>query len=117
MMNTVNESEFGCVGFWRRLGASIIDTVLVVVICFPLLTLIYGKEYWSSTQLVQGPADLLLNWVLPAVAVVLFWVYRQATPGKIAIGARIVDARTGGRPSPRPRIGRDFPHYVSKVPP
>ena len=83
MMNTVNESEFEYVGFWARLGASIIDTVLVVVICFPLLTLIYGKEYWSSTQLVQGPADLLLNWVLPAVAVVLFWVYRQATPGKI----------------------------------
>ena len=68
MMNTVNESEFEYVGFWARLGASIIDTVLVVVICFPLLTLIYGKAYWSSTQIVQGPADFLLNWVLPAVA-------------------------------------------------
>src|SRR4026209_2164182 len=106
MMNTVNESEFEYVGFWARLGASIIDTVLVVVICFPLLTLIYGKEYWPSTQLVQGPADLLLNWVLPAVAVVLFWVYRQATPGKIGIGARLADGRTGGGPGERADNGR-----------
>jgi len=112
----VNESEFEYVGFWARVGATIIDTVLVVVICFPLLTLIYGKEYWSSTQLVQGPADLLLNWVLPAVAVVLFWIYRQATPGKIAIGARIVDARTGGRPSTGQLIGRYFAYYVSILP-
>ena len=116
MMNTVNESEFEYVGFWARIGASIIDTVLVVVICFPLLTLIYGEEYWSSTQLVQGPADLLLNWVLPAVAVVLFWVYRQATPGKMAIGARIVDARTGARPSTGQLIGRYFAYYVSLLP-
>ena len=64
----------------------------------------------------QGPADLLLNWVLPAVAVVLFWVYRQATPGKIAIGARIVDARTGGRPSTGQLIGRYFAYYVSMLP-
>jgi uncharacterized RDD family membrane protein YckC len=112
----VNESEFEYVGFWARVGATIIDTVLVVVICFPLLTLIYGKEYWSSTQLVQGPADLLLNWVLPAVAVVLFWIYRQATPGKMAIGARIVDARTGGRPSTGQLIGRYFAYYVSILP-
>ncbi len=64
----------------------------------------------------QGPADFLLNWVLPAVAVVLFWVYRQATPGKIAIGARIVDARTGGRPSTGQLIGRYFAYYVSMLP-
>jgi uncharacterized RDD family membrane protein YckC len=115
-VNTVNEGEFEYVGFWARVGATIIDTVLIVVICFPLLTLIYGMGYWSSTELVQGPADLLLNWVLPAVAVVLFWVYRQATPGKMAVGARIVDARTGGHPSTGQFIGRYFAYYLSILP-
>jgi uncharacterized RDD family membrane protein YckC len=112
----IDEGEVEYVGFWPRLGATIIDSILVIVICYPLLTLIYGKQYWSSTALVQGPADLLLNWVLPAIAVVLFWVYRQATPGKMAIKARIVDARTGGRPSTAQLIGRYFAYYLSAIP-
>lgn len=114
-MNT-STSQPEYVGFWARVGASIIDTILVVVICFPLVTWIYGRDYWSSTALVQGPADFLINWVLPAVAVVLFWIYRQATPGKMAISARIVDARTGGRPSNAQLIGRYFAYYLSMLP-
>lgn len=112
----IDAGELEYVGFWPRLGATIIDSILVIVICYPLLTLIYGKQYWSSTALVQGPADLLLNWVLPAIAVVVFWVYRQATPGKMAIKARIVDARTGGRPSTAQLVGRYFAYYLSAIP-
>jgi uncharacterized RDD family membrane protein YckC len=74
------------VGFWARVGASLIDTVLVAVICWPVLTYIYGWQYWSSDAFIQGPLDFIVSWVLPAVAIVLFWVYRQATPGKMAIG-------------------------------
>ena len=48
--------------------------------------------------------------------VVLFWVYRQATPGKIAISARIVDAETGAKPSTRQLVGRYFGYYVSIIP-
>jgi uncharacterized RDD family membrane protein YckC len=69
-----------------------------------------------SERFIQGPADLLLNWVLPAVAVILFWNYRQATPGKMAIGARIVDAKTGGKPSTGQLIGRYFGYFVSSIP-
>jgi uncharacterized RDD family membrane protein YckC len=54
--------------------------------------------------------------VLPAVAVVLFWIYRQATPGKMAIGARIVDATTGGKPTTGQLIGRYLAYYVSTLP-
>ncbi len=104
------------VGFWPRVGASLIDTLLVGLICWPLVTWIYGGEYWLDTALVKGPADFLLTWVLPAVAVLLFWVYRQATPGKMAISARIVDAATGGPPSTRQLVGRYFAYYVSLLP-
>jgi uncharacterized RDD family membrane protein YckC len=112
----MNASQPEYVGFWARVGASIIDTILVMVICFPLVTWIYGRDYWSSTALVQGPADFLINWVLPAVAVLLFWIYRQATPGKMAISARIVDAQTGGRPSNGQLVGRYFAYYLSMLP-
>jgi uncharacterized RDD family membrane protein YckC len=104
------------VGFWLRVGAALIDSLLVAIICFPLATWIYGWGYWTVGTLIQGPADVFINWVLPAVAILLFWIYRQATPGKIAIGARIVDAETGAAPSTRQLIGRYLGYYVSILP-
>ena len=104
------------VGFWPRVGASLIDTLLVAILCLPLVSWIYGSDYWTNPALVQGPADFLISWVFPAVAIVLFWLYRQATPGKMAISARIVDARTGGKPSIGQLIGRYLGYFVSTVP-
>jgi uncharacterized RDD family membrane protein YckC len=108
--------ELEYVGFWARVGAALIDTLLVLIVCAPLVTFVYGRTYWTSAALLQGPADFLINWLLPAIAVVVFWIYRQATPGKIAIGARIVDAETGGKPSTRQLIVRYLGYYVSMLP-
>ena len=80
------------VGFWARLGATFLDAVLILVITYPLIFIIYGDEYFSSDDILQGPADFFISYILPAVAVIWFWYARQATPGKLAIGARIVDA-------------------------
>jgi len=113
---STNSDHLKYVGFWARVGASLIDTVLVAVICWPILTYIYGWQYWSSDAFIQGPLDFIVGWVLPAVAIVLFWVYRQATPGKMAIGARIVDAQTGGPPSTRQLVMRYLGYYVSTIP-
>jgi uncharacterized RDD family membrane protein YckC len=106
------------VGFWARVGAAIIDTILILLICAPLVTWIYGPSYWMGAGgwFIVGPGDFIVNWLLPAVAVILFWVYRQATPGKMAIGAKIVDAATGGKPSLGQLIGRYFAYYVSIIP-
>ena len=113
----MNEPQHEYVGFWARVGAAIIDTILMLIIVGPLLTMIYGRDYWlREGVLIAGPADFLLNWLLPAVAVILFWVYRQATPGKMAIRAKIVDARTGGKPSTGQLVGRYLAYYVSIIP-
>lgn len=103
-------------GFWIRVWAALIDTVLVCLVIIPVLGVVYGREYWSSDQLIQGPVDFLLSWIAPAVAVVLFWVARQATPGKMAISARIVDAKTGGKPTTGQLIGRYFGYFVAMIP-
>jgi uncharacterized RDD family membrane protein YckC len=112
----VDDNDVEYVGFWARVGASVIDSILAGVIIVPILTAVYGKAYWSSESLIQGPVDFLVSWVLPAIAVILFWMARQATPGKMVIGARIVDAKTGERPSTGQLIGRYFGYYVSMIP-
>ena len=112
----MDTTELEYAGFWIRVWASVIDSFLVILFIYPVLTAVYGFAYWESSSFVQGPIDFLLSWVAPAVAVVLFWVYRQATPGKIAVGAQIVDAKTGGKPSTQQLLIRYVGYYVSTVP-
>ncbi len=76
----------------------------------------YGESYWASESLIQGPMDFLLTWVLPAVAVIVFWVLKQATPGKMAVSAKIVDVKTGNAASTGQLIGRYLAYYLSLLP-
>jgi len=113
----MKEGEFEYAGFWVRVVATLIDTVLLVVITFPLLISIYGWAYFDeSTGFIADPMDFLISWVFPAIAIILFWIYKQATPGKMAVSARIVDAATGRHPSTGQFIGRYFAYYVSIIP-
>lgn len=75
------------VGFWARVGAAIIDTILFLVICAPLVTWVYGRDYWLDPErfgFIAGPADILINW--------------------------------GGKPSTGQLIGRYLAYYVSILP-
>ena len=103
-------------GFWIRVWASVIDTVLLGFIIIPFLLAIYGMDYLESESLIQGPADFLLSYVLPAVAVIVFWAYKSATPGKIAVSIKIVDAQSGELPSTAQCIGRYFAYFISIFP-
>jgi len=103
-------------GFWIRVWASIIDTVLLVFVTSPILLFIYGKEYFDSGIVIQGAADFLLTQVFPTIAVIVFWIYKSATPGKMAISAKIVDAKSGGNPSTAQCIGRYFAYFISILP-
>jgi uncharacterized RDD family membrane protein YckC len=103
-------------GFWIRTGAAIIDSVLVLIIIAPILTAIYGAQYWLDESLIKGFWDVLINFVLPAIAITVFWIYKSATPGKMATKLTIVDAKTGGKPTTAQFILRYFGYYVSMVP-
>jgi uncharacterized RDD family membrane protein YckC len=110
----MSEPEYG--GFWIRVGASIIDTVLVLAITWPLLRLVYGPQYWENDVFSLGPLDTLISYVLPALAVIVFWIHKSATPGKMLLGLTIVDAKTGKVPSRAQFIGRYFAYYASMIP-
>jgi uncharacterized RDD family membrane protein YckC len=122
-------------GFWVRFAASVIDTILVSAVIGPLMIAAYGRGYFQPyidflrsgqvdllTRLVafadaseqySGTASNLINWVVPAVVILLFWVARQATPGKMVFRIRIADATTLQKPSVGQDIGRYLGYFVS----
>ena len=105
-------------GFWIRVGAAFIDTILMFIIFIPLLLWIYGgEELLARAQSGDwGITYYLIVYVLPAIAVILFWVAKQATPGKMALSLIIVDARTLGPISSGKALGRYLAYYVSSIP-
>lgn len=83
------------VGFWKRFIAALIDLMILVVIIGPIEWAIYGGDYFQLLLLGKTLAvDLWVQLVIPLVALILFWRYTKATPGLLAISARIVDAKT-----------------------
>jgi uncharacterized RDD family membrane protein YckC len=82
------------VGFWARLIATIIDTILLII---PLLVPI-------------------LDVIVAVVYTFVFWINWQATPGKMAFKAKIVDAQTLGKPTTKQFIGRYFAYILSTIP-
>ena len=117
MTENVNQGGPEYVGFWKRVFASLIDVLVLLAVIVPLLLAIYGRQYFSRAEGgYVGIWDFLIQVVLPAIAVILFWRYRGATPGKMLISAKIVDARNFGRPSTGQLIGRYFAYIVSSIP-
>ncbi|MBL1379403.1 RDD family protein [Zobellella iuensis] len=112
----MQSDELEYVGFWPRFGASLIDSILLGIIIWPILIVFYGESYWVSERFILGPVDFLVSWVFPAVAAILFWVAKQATPGKMAVSAKIVDAKTGNAATAGQLIGRYFAYYLSLIP-
>lgn len=108
--------ELEYVGFWARVGAALIDTLMLLIITLPLTYLVYGNLSDPLGRYVRGPMDLLINFVLPAVVIVWLWSLLQATPGKMAMSAKIVDADSGAPPSLRQWLIRYLGYFVSTIP-
>ena len=111
--NSFSQVEYA--GFWVRFLASVLDSVLLVLILAPLLMLFYGPRILFAAES-PGFAYNLINYGLPIIAVIIFWQYRSATPGKIMMGIYIVDEITLGQPSVGRLVLRYFGYYVSILP-
>jgi uncharacterized RDD family membrane protein YckC len=98
------------VGFWARVGASLIDSIATLGLIVVLSALFFRSNDTSSL------ADFTLSWIVPAIAVLVFWFARGATPGKMVINAVIVDANTLLQPTNGQLVGRYLGYFVSTVP-
>lgn len=109
-------SEQQYAGFWIRVIASIIDTILLAIV---LLVIVF--PLYSAGLITDNPEDLdvvgiFLNYVIPPILVIVFWRYKSATPGKLITHISIVDAETGGKPSFGQFIIRYIAYYISATP-
>lgn len=98
-------------GFWVRFWATLIDSVLLLLIITPILMRIYDNDYLLSAGVIHGVWDLILNYLAPFIVVILFWIYKSATPGKMALKLTIINAKTGGKPS----TGQFFVRYLGYI--
>jgi len=103
-------------GFWIRVGASLIDSVVFLLVFAIPLTVIYGTNYWVQEVTTSGSWDVLIRYIAPVVITVWFWKKYLGTPGKMILRLRVVDAKTGQALSTPQAIGRYLGYYVSAIP-
>ncbi|KEQ17661.1 RDD family protein [Endozoicomonas numazuensis] len=104
-------------GFLDRFWATMIDTLILMVITLPLTMIIYGNQITiAGSRQLLGPWDIIINWLFPALAVVLFWHYKSATPGKMIITMKVVDEKTGLAPALSQSVIRYLSYFISIVP-
>ena len=126
-METDEKQPFGddwkYAGFWVRMFASMVDSILIAFITVPLLIMIYGTQYFVGTDdpevpvvWFEGPDEILIIDIFFIIVCILFWIYKSATPGKMVVHAKIVDAKTGQPPSAVRCIVRYFGYIISFLP-
>jgi uncharacterized RDD family membrane protein YckC len=98
-------------GFGPRALAFLLDSVIVTVIVVPIMVLGFGVKEMPT----ENSWELLVLLAI-AAAVIGFWRAFGATPGKIALGLKIVDARTGQAPGIGRLILRFLCYFVSAFP-
>lgn len=116
MFNEQYEEQFVYAGFWLRTGACLVDCLVFLIISVPVMIMFYGVGYFYSERFFLGPADVVINNLLPAVLTVLLWRRFQATPGKMALRLKVLDAESGKTASTGQCIGRYLGYLVSAVP-
>ena len=87
-----------------------------MLIVAPVLMATGGAGMLDIENTMAGPMGLVINYIFPALAIVAFWIYKAATPGKIVTGLTIIDEKSGQPPSPAQCIVRYLGYFVSTVP-
>tara|TARA_R110002072_G_scaffold39365_5_gene113008 strand:- start:257 stop:685 length:429 start_codon:yes stop_codon:yes gene_type:complete len=109
-------SEQQYAGFWIRVIASIIDTILLAIVLLVIVFALYSAGLITDNPEDLGVVGIFLNYVIPPILVIVFWRYKSATPGKLITHISIVDAETGGKPSFGQFIIRYIAYYISAIP-
>jgi RDD family. len=102
-------------GGFERFFATIIDTVLLTAVSVGALLLIYSWDQMVSNEVIKG-FEFLVSYFLPSIIVIMFWVIKGSSPGKMVFRLRIVNASTLNTAS-RLQLGlRYFAYFASITP-
>ena len=115
----VAPSQYQYAGFWIRFVARIIDAVLIYIVILPVSFLVLGTRAFDPGRQDFDPAFLLTQGILTLINIglaaayeVFFLANYSATPGKMAVGKKVIVA-DGSRLSYGRALGRYFATYIS----
>jgi len=101
-------------GFWRRMGALLIDLTLLLTFLLPVYLLVYGLPVSFGTVLNHG-----LFLPLYSLYVILFLANSGATPGKRLLNCKVVKVNNDGSVSDinlTTALLRTFSYLISAFP-
>ena len=93
-------------GFWRRVGATIVDSLIYSV----LLALIFGPGYVDSSAL---SFEGIISNAIALILTIVLWIRYMGTPGKLLLGCQVVDADTGEPITVKQALIRYLGYFVS----
>lgn len=113
-------------GFWARFVAFLIDSTAATIIMAPLAARVMGElnlaDYdltdpvQQTELLVRLSSQLGFDLLVMGTIFILFWVFKNATPGKMLFSSVIVDAKTLAAPSTAQNIVRYLGYFLSLFP-
>jgi len=109
-------------GFWIRAIAYIIDSIILMIIMLGLMFVLGAGIDLESLVAADGALNsgsgmaIAIMYILPIILVIGLWTKFQATPGKMILGLKIVDAKTGGGLGLVQCIIRYLAYFVSFIP-
>lgn len=110
-------------GFWRRLAAFLIDSLLFAILSLSLFYIVYGQASLQGAAQINSEqlgyyrlGEWLINWLLPFLLTIFFWLRFLGTPGKLLMNCKIVDARSKAGPTTGQAVLRYVGYFASALP-
>ncbi len=113
--------------FSRRLLAFFFDNILLSIVLSPLLMWLLAQKHLSEAQMqeqllkqgllgVLSPMELVMLNGLSLMITAFFWTRFAATPVKRLLGLRVIDAKTGEKPTLMQSVLRYLGYFISNLP-
>lgn len=81
-------------GAWVRLLATLIDAAMLLVIIFTIMFFFYGHNYFGYPAQHYSTVFALINYGIPVLFILTFWMLSSSSPGKMICKITIVDSNT-----------------------
>lgn len=111
----VNDVEYQYAGFWIRVMANVIDTILLFLVLIPLVMALLFLGVIDLDAYATNQSYTWFDFVSQLVFFVLYvglWVKFAGTPGKRLLRLKILDEKTGNHLT----LGRAIIRYLGYIP-
>ncbi|QER39372.1 RDD family protein [Acinetobacter suaedae] len=98
-------------GFWIRVGAAILDTIIILAALIPLMMLLTPSVTDNLTRTSWSWSDWI-GQILSAIFYIFCWVKFAGTPGKRLLRLKVLDEQTGNHIS----VGQGVIRYIGYIP-